>query len=377
MDYTIDRRGWQLQPAYDFQEYMAPVSSFPMAYVYATFLGISGHILGRNAYLMYGAHEMYTNQYIALLGGSGTHHKSTALKAAMRLQGTERLEATPPLRALTTEQGLLTAMNNTGGHALVVLDEIANMLSKKKQDFGASLLSQLVNLYDCPDEAGNYTKYDPTIVTEPYVTFMSASTMEWLRDSLSTNDMLAGFGNRMTWVLGDPRKPKAFPTPINTVDAPEIFNQLEMFSGEVVLTEEARDRWEHHYYEFLDIQKASPPFLQVMAERLTDKALKAAIINAAWDDSHYIEIEHLERGIDWTNYLHDCLKVMLPTFGSKEQTILASLSNGRDTKRKLYNEHGHKAGYTADTIKRSLDSLLALGVIATAGKRYVIVDKPE
>jgi hypothetical protein len=327
--------------------------------------------------MMYGAHEMYANQYVCLLGGSGTHHKSTALKAAMRLQGTERLEESPPVRALTTEQGLLTAINNTDGKSLIALDEIANMLSKKRQDFGASLLSQLVNLYDCPDEAGNYTKYDPTIVTEPYVTFMAASTMEWLKDGMTTNDLLAGFGNRMSWIMGDPRKPKAFPTPINTVDAPELFNGLDMYSGALTLTEEAHDRWEHHYYEFLEIQKASPPFLQTMAERLTDKALKAAIINAAWSDSKYIELEHLEMGIDWTNYLHDCLKIMLPSFGSKEQTLLASIDRKRNTKRMLYNDHGHKAGFTADSIKRALDSLLALGVLKQAGKKYLRVDKPE
>jgi len=159
MDYNVDRVGWRLPQAYEYQGYMAPVSSYPLAYIYATFLAISGHILGRSTYLQYGAHQMFTNQYIALLGGSGTHHKSTALKAAVALQGKERNEAIPPVRALTTEQGLLTAINNTEGKSLIVLDEIANMLSKRKQDFGASLLSQIVNLYDCPPEAGNYTKY--------------------------------------------------------------------------------------------------------------------------------------------------------------------------------------------------------------------------
>jgi hypothetical protein len=43
----------------------------------------------------------------------------------------------------------------------------------------------------------------------------------------------------------------------------------------------------------------------------------------------------------------------------------------------LYNDHGHKAGFTADSIKRALDSLLALGVLKQAGKKYLRVDKPE
>jgi len=310
-----------------------------------------------------------------LLGGSGTHHKSTALKAALRLQGPERLEDNPPVRALTTEQGLLVAINNAGGQSLVMLDEIANMLAKKRQDFAASLLSQLVNLYDCPSEAGNYTKYDPIIVTEPYVTFMAASTMEWLRDSLTTNDMLAGFGNRMSWVLGEPRPPKPWPTPIKTEGAAEMFNNLEMFASPdgLVLTQDSLDMWGWYYNKFQELQKESPPFLQTMAERLPDKALKAAIIHAAWADSQYIEQEHLEAGIDWANYMHDCLKELLPSFGNREQNIMAAIAKGKDTKRKLYADQSHK--FTSEMIKKSLDSLLSLGVLRMAGSKYQIVDK--
>lgn len=373
MDYSIDRKGWRLPAAYQFHNYMAPVSSYPLAYVYATFLAISGHIIGRNAHLLYGAHEMYPNQYIALIGGSGTHHKSTALKAALRLQGKERLENNSPVRALTTEQGLLVAIDNAeNSKLLVAIDEINNMLAKKRQDFAASLLSQLVNLYDCPLEAGNYTKYDPVVVTEPYVTFMAASTVEWLKDSLSANDLLAGFGNRVSWILGDPRPPKAWPSPIQADGAEELFNDLELFGGELHLTEEARDLWEHHYHSFLKLQEESPPFLQTMAERLPDKALKAAIINAAWSDSKYVEQHHLEMGIDWTNYLHDCLKELLPEFGNREQVLLASIRKGRDTPRKLFNDHGHH--FSAQAIGRALDSMEALGVITTAGhNKYEVV----
>jgi len=157
-----------------------------------------------------------------------------------------------------------------------------------------------------------------------------------------------------------------------------MFNGLEMYAGEVHMTEESVDRWVQHYGQFLQLQKDSPPFLQTMAERLTDKALKAAIINAAWAESKYIEIEHLEMGIDWANYLHDCLRRMLPEFGSREQTLLASIERGRNTKRMLYNDHGHLAGFTSETIERSLKGLVAIGMLQTAGYKFKIkVDKPK
>lgn len=361
MDYDINRKGW-FGEAHEFANVLAPISSYPLAYVYATFLGVSGHVIGRKAFVRYGASEMYPNHFIALLGGSGTHHKSTALKAATRTLGRDRMEEHPPIRTLTTEQGLLQAMSNFGGQALVVLDELSAMLQKKKQDFGASLLARLTELYDSPDVAGNYTKYDPIIVTDPTLTFMSASTVDWLRDTLSTADLMAGFGNRMTWITGDPRAAKAWPRPNSGPGFESNWSTLEAFEGELRLSEHGMDVWEHFYKRFTSTQLRATPFQRVLAERVPEKVLKAAMVQAAWSQSHLIDEDILQSAIDWGRYCYQSITEIAPNFEQTEHKVLATIRAGKNTKRKLYSELGTEI--QVERIKKALDNLRWLGILS-------------
>ncbi|KKL57322.1 hypothetical protein LCGC14_2236610, partial [marine sediment metagenome] len=159
MDYDISKPGWFRQ-ARAFQDTIGFVSNFPLAYAYALFMALSGHVIGRNASIRY-AQKIYPNHYICLVGSSGIHHKSTAIGLSLEAMGNERLGDYPPLRSLTTSQGLLMAMSNTGGQGLVVLDELATMTAKRKQDFASDLLATIVLLYGCPPVAGTYTRHDP------------------------------------------------------------------------------------------------------------------------------------------------------------------------------------------------------------------------
>lgn len=370
MDLTFGRKAW-FPAAKDFGDAIGHVSNYPMAYVYALFLALSGHLIGRRAYIRY-ATALYPNQYVCLVGPSGLAHKSTAMSLSLESLG-EQLDATPPIRTLTTSQGLLTAMDNSAGKCLVVLDEIANMTAKKRQDFAADLLSRIVELYACPRTAGNYTRYDPIEVHNTFLTIISGSTIEWLREGLTSGDLMAGFGNRMTFVLGDPRLDQPWPKAPYFDDLE--WDRIDGFQGIVRMDEEARERWDAWYARFYERQKEAIPFTRVMSERVPEKILKCCIVQAAWSRSNLIDFEMTERALDWGRYLLRSIEALAPAFQDAEKQILDAITRGIDTKQRLHGSFAHQ--FPAKRIKEALDYLKWLGYITDHEGVYLPLRKEE
>ena len=360
-DYDLNRVGW-FGAASDFASILAPASNYPMSYVYAMFMALSGHLIGRGAYLRYPT-RLYPNHYICLVGPSALTHKSTAITLALEsLGGIE--EDIQSIRSLTTVQGLLMSMVEGMGSTLVILDEIATMLQKKRVDYATDLISRIVELYACPMQAGTFTRHDPIKVTDTFLTIVAGSTTEWLQSTLSPNDLLAGFGNRMTFVLGDPRPEKSWPGAPKWMDLD--WERLQEFEGECRLDEDARDVWDSYYKKFTLQQKRSTPFTRTLAERVPEKILKAAIVMAAWYQDTIISGEILEQAIDWGKYLHECVERLTPTFDAPERRVLALIRLRHTvTKNILFQELSHDL--TVKRIRECLENLKWLG--------YVTIDR--
>lgn len=374
-DLDIGRDAW-FPDAKKFADIVAPASNYPLSYVYGMFLAISGHVLGRSTFVQY-ANKIYPNQFICLIGGSGTHHKSTAMNLALETLGEERVvDEFQPIRTVTTSSGLLLTMKNSFGPGFVQLDELASMTQKKRQDFAADLLSRIVELYSCPPTATNTTRKDPIVVEYPYLTFVSASTLEWIRTTLSNTDMLAGFGNRMTWILGDPRPERAWPTRIEVGSFEKEWTRLDRFRGEVYLLEEAREMWEYWYHQVFAVKQAdSPRFLQTMAERIPEKVIKAALIAAAWRGVKFIDAPMLRAGIDWGNFCYEGLENLIPAFGQLEERLLAAIKEGHNTKALLTKHLAHEV--SAEKIQRSLRAMQWAGRVDDIDGVFLPIDISE
>lgn len=356
-DYDLKRAGW-FPAARRFQDAIGHTSNFPLSYLYAIFLALSGHVLGRKASIRY-ASTLYPNSYVCLVGDSGIHHKSTAINLGMEALGEELAADFPPLSSVTTAQGLLIAMENAGGSGLVKLDELATLLTKKKQDFAADLLSRIVELYACPAQAGTYTRHDPIEVHNTFLTIISASTVEWLQASLTASDLMAGFGNRMTFVLGDPRKEKDWPQP---PDFDEIdFTVLTDFNAKCTLDEFAHEMWRDFYTKFQGRQKKAAAFVRVLAERIPEKVLKNCVVQAGWNKNAIIGTPTLEGAIDWGWYLYDCVERLTPSFEQGESQVLAEIKAGVSMRQDLYKRLNHRLD--GEKIKRALDALRWFGFI--------------
>lgn len=356
MDFDLKRAGW-FDAAAQFYDAVGHVSNFPNAYIFGMFLALSGHVIGRSMWIQY-AIPLYPNHYICLVGDSGIHKKSTAQRVGLRTWG-DLYKEYQPLTAVTTSQGLLQAMENQGGHSIIVLNELATMLSQRRQDFAANLMAQLTELYDSPESAGTYTRHDPIAVDEPFLTFIAASTVEWLQANVGNNDLMGGFGNRMTWILGDPREIRPWPL------APAVENlnweRLAQASGQLFLDDGARKTWEGYYTDFQSRQMATTPFVRVMSERIPEKILKASIIIAAWGKSDLIDDWIFTKAMDWGDYLSDCITKLVPSFQDAEQQVLVAIQAGAITRPKLFGQLSHQ--YTADQLKQAVQNLKWLGLL--------------
>ncbi len=355
MDYDLKQKGW-FPDAAEFAAAIGHASNYPMSYVYALFMALSGHILGRRTYIRY-ATPLYANHFICLVGPSGISHKSTAMSLAVEALGDCDI---PLITSVTTSQGLLQAMANNDGSILIRLDEMATMLAQKRQDYAANLIASLTELYGCPNTYGTYTRHSPIIIKDTFTTMIAGSTIEWLQQSLTANDLMGGFGNRMTFVLGDPRPELTWPR-LPYLDDLD-WSPLYQFEGQVRLEESGREVWDRYYEYFQALQKESNPFVQVLSERIPEKILKAALVMAAWKKVHLIEADMMDAAIHWGRYLHKCVIQLTPAFQQVEHQVLDAIRGGLDTKAKLFGAMSHSI--ESRKLKEALDILKWLGEVA-------------
>ena len=355
MDLDYGRGAW-FGAASRFSEAVAHSSNFPLAYVYAVFLAVSGHLIGRRTHIRY-ATPLYANQYVTLVGASGIAHKSTAMN--LGIESISDFWMTPPLHNVSTRQGLLLAMRESDGQAFLALDELASLLTRKRQDFAADLLISLTELYSCPRSAGTYTRKDPIIVENCYLTVMAGSTVEWIQTSITAQDLMAGFGNRMTWVLGSPRPEASWPKKPYWDDFK--WETLSNVPGECRLSDQADDLWHDYYIRFQGRQRRANNFTRTMAERIPEKVLKCALVQCAWAQTDIIDDEILAHAIDWGHYLYRCVLELMPRLEDSEHQVLGAIERGCNTRPKLYRELSTVLG--GERIRRALTNLMWLSLV--------------
>lgn len=369
-DYDLTRPGWFYE-AHTFAEGVAHVSNFPLAYGLGVFSALSGHLMGRKVMLRYGM-PLYANHYICLVGESGSHHKSTIMHLGLEALG-DWIDELIPLRSAITAQGLMQHMQKGDGSAIIVLDEIATLLQQKRKDFAADMISRLLELYTCPARADHIVKADPIIVTNAFLTIISASTTEYLRNGLTVQDLMAGFGNRMTFIVGEPRTEQ--PWPGRPVFKDLAWHRLAKTNGEMLLDSDARTLWESYYNDLTVLQQGYNPFLRSMCQRLPEKVLKMTMVRAAWAGTYAIDAENLLGAIDWARYLQEGIESLAPAFEDAEQLVLKAIKDGITTKLGLFQKLSNVFGATR--IREALSNLNAFGLAKEVSGTYQLLKQEQ
>lgn len=354
----LDFNGEGFPRAQQFAETFHKSSNFAYAYSYATFLTISGHILGRRIYTERRV-RLYPNFYTCLVGPSAESRKSTIMNFGIN---TLEMDVT---NTLTTVLGLITLLDRAGGSVMVHLDELSTFLNQAKKDYAKELASVLTTLYDNPSKIENTSAKSMIRVTNPTLSVLSGSTVEWLQRTMTVGDILGGFGNRMTFILGDPRTEYDEP-----ILAPTEFNWEPCLQtdGPIAMTPEAYEGMGYYERAFQERIRNYSPLHKVMLQRVTDKVMKAAMIQAAWEGTG-IDIEILQQAVNWGHYLEKCIEILAPSFETLDKQVMALIKQDIDTNEALFKALGHFNN--AKTINDVLYNLEKIGAISEYEERYV------
>jgi len=166
---------------------------------------------------------VFLNLYAILVANSGVTRKSAAVGVARGL-ARELLEDDPMLgfiESKTLPEQLERILHDRSitvgsGGAAIAVSELATFLGT--ESYNAHMPALLTDLYDCPASrrGGGTISRGPTLLSDVFVNFLSASTPAWLIRSVNPNVVEGGFTSRCIFVHSEhPKRRIAWPE--NTV----------------------------------------------------------------------------------------------------------------------------------------------------------------
>ncbi len=340
----------------------------PDEYHFYFLLTVLGLIIGKRAHVFYGR-RVYPNFYFVLIGPSGKARKTTAMRFAKEL-----LKALKPnvkiITGVPSGESLVRTLHGSGFISLVYQEEFATILKKANQEAN-NTIPRLTEIYDVPDEIENPTKVEPALAKDFLLSFVAGSTREWLTDTLNIRDIHGGFANRFGFVVGKLKKPIPLPVPYDQRLWNNLVQKIHVLDMSLRdkkdfclnLTDEAKQLWVT-YYKHCYERKWSSHEMSLLAERLTEKVYKIALVYAVINGCTAIEAGHLDMAIKVGKHLEGCIVYLFSNVGQKEaiqeeQKILTIIKKaGSIEQSKLHQHFGSRI--SSERLKRILEGLASL-----------------
>jgi hypothetical protein len=202
-------------------------SEAPAAFHFFTACSVLGAAIGRKAWFSKGYYRVYPNHQIILVAPTGKCRKTSALNLGIRLlQGLDGInivadKITPEalataLSATPVQQGKILAQRAAEG--VIYAPELAVFLGKQKYNEG--LITLLTALFDNPDKWQTSTKSGGNVeLNEVCLTFMGASTPDWLITAIPQDAFGGGFMSRLLFIVQEDT-PRCFAIP-KIVETPD------------------------------------------------------------------------------------------------------------------------------------------------------------
>ncbi len=214
----------------DFEAQMSKHYDTPDEFLSAIGYMIAGSALANRVYVM-SPDELTTNLYAILVSPPGWFHKSSPLRAGVRmlkkiLTNGEFL----PTNASSESIGKLIAISMNGGprgHGVMVYDEFRTFLTHIRKEYAANIGTLVVERFergmDLQFARKKEGKVDVDTVPGGYiVSFVASTTTPWLLESMKGSDVTGGFLSRFLLVESHEKtRSHALPRPIdqNRMDA--------------------------------------------------------------------------------------------------------------------------------------------------------------
>lgn len=172
----------------------------------------------------FGVRPLYPNLWMVLIAPSSTYHKSTVVDIAADMAGSTDTYLLP--QEFSQEQ--LIQELSAHPRASFLWSEFGQPLAAFEREYMSGVKDLLANLYDCPDVYERSLRAGTLRVTEPYISALAATNIDWMVDKKRiSNDLRGGFLARWLYI---PHTSKSFsleePNPVDWEWRAELAREL-------------------------------------------------------------------------------------------------------------------------------------------------------
>lgn len=317
----------------------------PRSYHLWTAIAIIASTLQRKVYFPWGYDKIYPNQYIVLVGPSGTARKGAAMGIGKPFLDHIQATVAPPK---ITREALIRLMSDSQKSFInatkdfvfqcpvtVFSKELAVFLGQKN----TGLLADLTDIYDSDDAWSYLTKNgertkDP--IAGPCLTILGGTAPDWIPTMLPAEAVGGGWTSRVIFVVETGKgkvvtNPNKFP--INTALREKLKKDLEKINlliGTYSFSKEALTAYEDWYQDQEDKLKAGtfhiqdPRFGGYVARRATHIKKIGMALSASRSSSLVVDLDDFNRA---KRLLEDTEEKMIKIFSGIGASNIAEAMN--------------------------------------------------
>lgn len=269
-------------------------------------------------YYQFGDTKIFNNIWLMFIAPSG-FRKSAAMKLGLKV-----MYATDETYKLPDEFSPETIVPILKDHpyGTFFFSEFDKFISNLKKDYMGGLKGGLVDLSDVPDHPlVKELRKEKFVVHYPCVSFLTATTVQWLIDNIRESDIGSGFLPRYLVLSVNERGKTFFPEEVNEVAKNKLVKELHNIMDFIGIKEgyvgmnkmtfnpETRSRyikWLDKFEKSYDDKILITPFYI----RMPVFVLKFAMIEALNETSMEIKNNHLEKAIEMIAISKDSLETL-------------------------------------------------------------------
>lgn len=292
----------------EYYDYAKELTDSPEHFHLFVGMGIIGTAIGRNAWIPFGAVNLYPNIFMVLLASSSFYRKSTSLSIGRDLLRQTFTNMAMP-EHLTLEK--MFDILERSPTACFFPMEFASFIGMTERSYNEGMMSIITELFDNPPDYKRSTKGGgDQVIEKPFTSILSASTFEWFNKKIKQSDIYGGFLARFIFVPAYKRSNfMAFPPEKDVVKTKKLkksLGSIARIKGKVVFNDDCKriyTNWlKAHEDQLMNHPKEG--LLSGFMTRLAVYALKFSMIyHLSENTSLELKPQSIYRGILAVEYL--------------------------------------------------------------------------
>lgn len=216
----------------DYLAYMNPLET-PHAYDFWAGCWLLSCAVGRNIIIDRGGAPVYLNLFCIFVAESGITRKSTAIRHCTNFCRDIIHDNLTLIESKCTPEQLEDVLATQATHynssgAAITISELATFLGKER--YVSAMPTLLTDLYDCASvrTGGGTVTRGNRILKNIFVSFIGASTPNWLVRAVNPDVIEGGFTSRVMFIVAnEPKHRSPWPEPQDELKRASILSKLE------------------------------------------------------------------------------------------------------------------------------------------------------